>query len=107
VLNEFSCLSNALLQAGLRCALPVAFAVPEHVRELVKGADVRDVRAVTLHQCPRPKSQYINYEIEVHMRDGSTKSEEFQATGSEVAHDTFVLYDRQRDGLMKHLHLLH
>ena len=105
--NEFNCLSNALLQAGLRCALPVAFAVPEHVRGLMKDADVGNVRAVTLHQCPRAKGQFINYEIEVHMRDGSTKTEEFQASGSEVAHDTFVLYDRHRDGPMKHLHLLH
>lgn len=105
--NEFNCLSNALLQAGLRCALPVAFAVPERVRELVEGVDVRDVRAVTIHQCPQSKGSIVNYEVEVHLKDGVRKSSEFQGSGLDVDHDTYVLYDRNRDGLMKHLHLLH
>ena len=105
--NEFNCLSNALLQAGLRCALPVAFVVPHRVRELVEGIDVRNVRAVTIHQCPCQKGPVVNYEIEVHLKDGTCKASEFQAEGSDLDHDTYVLYDRNRDGLMNHLHLLH
>jgi hypothetical protein len=105
--NEFNCLSNALLQASLRCELPVAYAVPEHVRELVQGVDVRDVRAVTLHQCPQHHEAVVGYEIEVFLRDGSRKKIEFQVAGSTDDHDTYVLYDRNRDGLMKHMHLLH
>lgn len=105
--NEFNCLSNALLQAGLRCALPVAFAVPERVREMMDGVDVREVRAVTLHQCPQPKGSIVDYGVEVHLKDGTSKSSEFQGSGLDLVHDTYVLYDRNRDGLMKHLHLLH
>jgi hypothetical protein len=105
--NEFDCLSNTLLQAGLRCELPVAFTVPARMRELVQGTDARDVCAVTLHQCPHRGDDVIDYELEVFFRDGSRRSDEFQASGIEIAHDTFVLYDHQRDGRMKHIHLLH
>jgi len=105
--NEFNCLSNAVLQAGLRCAVPVAFALPVQVREIVGSGDVRDVRSVTLHQCPQPKGTIVNYEIEVYLKDGTSKSSEFQASGRGLTHDTFVLYDRSRDGLMQHLHMLH
>lgn len=105
--NEFSCLSNALLVAGLRCQLVGAFVVPEFVREMLEGADVRNVRAVTVHQCSPKQGVVVNYEVEVKLRDGLTKSGEFQALGPCADHQTYVLYDRYRDGLMKHLHLLH
>lgn len=105
--NAFNCLSNALLQAGLRCELLGAFTVPEHVRALVDGVDVRDVRAVTLHQCPQNGESVVDYEIEVFLRDGTRKKGEFQVQGVTDDHDTYVLYDRHRDGPMKHMHLLH
>jgi len=105
--NEFNCLSNALLQAGLRCELPVAFALPVRVRELMQDVDVRDVRAVTVHQCPDHDESVVDYEIEVILRDGTRKKGEFQVSGSSDDHDTYVLYDRNRDGLMKHMHLVH
>ena len=105
--NEFDCLSNTLLQAGLRCELPVAFMVSARVREMVQGTDARDVCAVTLHQCPQQGDDVIDYELEVFFRNGSRKREEFQTSGIELEHDTFVLYDHQRDGRMKHVHLLH
>lgn len=105
--NEFSCLSNTLLVAGLRCGLIGAFVVPEHVREMLEGTDALNVCAVTVHQCPRSKGALVNYEVEIHLRDGSTKSGEFQAMGACDDHQTYVLYDRHRDGPRKHLHLLH
>lgn len=104
--NEFDCLSNQLLQAGLRCSLVGAFVIPEEVRDLMKDTDVREVQAVTVHQCPKPKA-IVNYEVSIHLRNGSTKSGEFQAVGDCDDHETYVLYNRHRDGLMKHLHLLH
>lgn len=104
--NEFDCLSNQVLQAGLRCSLLAAFVIPEEVRELVKDVDVREVCAVTVHQCPKPKS-IVNYEVQIQLRDGSTKEGKFEAVGVCNDHDTYVLYDRHRDGAMKHLHLLH
>ncbi len=105
--NEFNCLSNTLLVAGLRCELLAAFVVPEYVRELLEGTDVRDVRAVTVHQCPKRKGAIVNYEVQIVLKDGSRRDGEFQAVGDCDAHDTYVLYDRHRDGLMKHMHLLH
>lgn len=105
--NEFNCLSNSLLQAGLRCELLAAFALPDHVRELVQAVDVRDVRAVTVHQCPDREESVVDYSIEVFLRDGTRKKGAFQVPGSTDDHDTYVLYDRNRDGLMKHMHLVH
>lgn len=105
--NEFSCLSNTLLVAGLRCGLIGAFVVPEHVREMLTGIDMRDVCSVSVHQCPRAKRAIINYEVEIYLRNGSTKSGEFQAVGVCNDHETYILYDRLRDGHRKHLHLLH
>lgn len=105
--NEFNCLTNALLQAGLRFGLPVAFAVPGRVREILQEhkTDLRDVQHVSIHQCPQPQG-VIDYRLEVYARRGLVKLETFQGSGL-VEHDTYVLYDRQRDGLMKHLHLVH
>ena len=105
-INEFSCLSNTILVAGLRCGLIGAFVVPEFVREMLEGSDAGMVRAVTVHQCPRTEA-IVNYEVEVRLHDGSTKLGEFQAMGDCDDHDTYVLYNRYRDGVMKHLHLLH
>jgi hypothetical protein len=106
--NQFDCLSNALLRAGLRCELLVAYAIPEHVRDLVAEADIEvsKVRAVTLQQTPRRKSNIVDYKLEVFVQGGFMTAE-FQATGRRIEQDTYVLYDRARDGLMKHLHLQH
>lgn len=106
--NEFDCLTNTLLQAGLRNSLPVAFAIPGHVRNIIKKCrmDVKDVRAVTIHQCPQPKG-VIDYRLEVYGRCGLVQIETFQGAGFTHEHDTYALYDRYRDGEMKHLHLMH
>lgn len=105
--NTFDCLSNALLQAGLRCELPIAFTIPEHVREMVEGIDVRQVCAVTVHQCPPGKGSKVNYHLEVHLQNGSQREGKFQGAGEDPDSNTYVLYDRHRDGMMKHMHLLH
>lgn len=106
--NEFDCLTNALLQAGLQIGLPVAFAVPGRVRSILQTCkiDVKDVRAVTLHQCPKAQG-IIDYRLEVYARRGLVQLEVFQASGLGHEHDTFTLYDCHRDGMMKHLHLMH
>jgi len=106
--NEFDCLTNALLQAGLRIGLPVAFAVPSRVRDILTewSVDVKDVRAVMLHQCPQAKG-IIDYKLEIHTRKGLVKLDTFQGSGLGHEHDTYTLYDRFRDGPMKHLHMLH
>lgn len=106
--NEFNCLTNTLLQAGLRNGLPVAFAIPGHVRALLeqRKIDVKDVRRVTVHQCPKPKG-LIDYRLEVYARRGLVQIETFQGSGFHYDHDTYTLYDRYRDGPMRHLHLMH
>ena len=106
--NEFDCLTNALLQAGLRNGLPVAFAIPGHVRSILtsRKIDVKDVRAVTVHQCPRPMG-VIDYRLEVYVGRRLLQAETFQGSGFNHEHDTYVMYDRYRDGLMRHLHLMH
>jgi hypothetical protein len=106
--NEFDCLTNTLLQAGLRIGLPVAFAIPGHVRAVLatNKIDVKDVRAVTIHQCPKAQG-IIDYRLEIYGRRGLVKLETFQGSGLGHEHDTYTLYDRLRDGPMKHLHLMH
>lgn len=104
--NEFDCLTNALLQAGLICRLPVAFAVPVRVREILQATDVEEVVAVMLHQCPQAHG-LVDYKLEVMLQRESPRHEHFQASGFGFEHETYVLYDYRRDGRMKHLHLLH
>lgn len=105
--NEFNCLSNALLQASLRCGIPAAFLVPERVRDLVAGTDVRDVQTVTIHQCPNNHESTVDYRVMVNLKGRPLLEHQFQTTDIDVDHDTFVLYDQQRDGRMQHMHLLH
>jgi hypothetical protein len=106
--NEFDCLTNTILQAGIRNNLPVAFALPGRVREILatRKIDVRDVRSVTIHQCPKVQG-LVDYRLEVFAGRGLVKLETFQGSGLGLDHDTYTLYDRLRDGPMKHLHLLH
>ncbi len=106
--NEFDCLTNTLLQAGLRNGLPVAFAVPGHVRDILAKCEiaVQDVRAVTLHQCPKSQG-IIDYRLEIYVRRGLVQVETFQGSGFGHDHETYALYDLHRDGLMKHMHLIH
>ena len=104
--NQFDCLTNALLCAGAHWQVPATYEVAEAVRQLVESSDVRDVRAVTIHQCPKTRD-VLDYHVEVVMRDGETRTEEFEARGVTGEHNTYVLYDSMRDGAMKHLHLLH
>ena len=105
--NEFDCLTNALIRAGVACQLPAAFEIPHRVRDMIEGVDVRDVRAVAIHQCPQEMIGHINYKLWVFTQKGLPRTSEFQATGLSDDHDLYVLYDRLRDGAMKHLHLLH
>lgn len=106
--NEFDCLSNTVLQAGLRIGLPIAFGLPTRVRDILTSnkLDVADVQSVTIHQCPRARG-IIDYKLQVYARRGLVQIETFQGSGLGRDHDTFTLYDRLRDGPMKHLHLLH
>lgn len=106
--NEFRCLSNALIQAGLNLLLPVTFHVPPRARELVREAQLpaSKVRQVRLHQCPQAENSVL-YRVEVEATDGRQWDKEFVMTTEETAHDTFVLYDRDRDGILEYLHVLH
>lgn len=106
--NEFDCLTNTILQAGLRAGLPVAFAVPARVRDILaeRKLAASDVSAVTIHQCPQARG-IIDYKLEVHTRKGLVKLETFQGSGLNHEHDTYRLYDRLRDGTMTHIHLVH
>lgn len=106
--NEFRCLSNTLIQAGLNLSLPVTFQVPQRARELAREAKLpaNRVRQVRLHQCPQAEDRVL-YRVEVEAMDGRQWDREFEMTTDETAHDTFVLYDRDRDGVLEYLHVLH
>jgi len=105
--NQFSCLSNACIQAGLAMSLPVAFSVPVRVRKLVRKQCLAasDIAQVRLHQCPQ--EDHVRYCIHVQTKDGRWWSEEFVDHNDEQAHDTFVLYDRDRDGVVQYIHVVH
>jgi hypothetical protein len=104
--NEFNCLSNTVLQAGLRCALPVAFVVPTHVQELLQDCAVSDVQAITLRQDAQD-GKVAAYVLEVQMCTGIWKTRDFFGQASTNANDTYLLYERTLDGEMQYLHLLH
>ena len=107
--NAFNCLSNALLQAGLKMNLPVLHEVPARVRELLltEGSDVSDVLAVVLRQSPMMNMRDTAYRIDVYMKKGLPRVDNFTQKGWSDNADTFVMYDRSRDGKMQHLHLTH
>lgn len=73
---------------------------------MLQNVDVVNVRTVTLHQCPASKG-VVDYTIGVDMCTGLHKTREFRSVGVPAVHDSFVLYDRMRDGVMQYLHLLH
>jgi hypothetical protein len=106
-INEFSCLSNALLRASARCVPAVTYEIPALVRQMVGGIDAEHISEVSIHQCPREGMGVTHYRVEVTLCGGKLRTGEFDAEGSSAEHETYVLYDRMRDGVMKHLHLLH
>ena len=85
----------------------VTYEVPALVRKMVDGVDVERISEVSVHQCPREGMGMTHYRVEVTLCGGKLKVEEFDAEGASNEHETYVLYDRMRDGVMKHLHLLH
>lgn len=105
--NEFSCLSNAVVQAGLSLRLDAVFMVAEKTRLIarVKNVPARDVWQVRLHQCPR--EGHVLYRVEVLAKDGRRWDTEFLAASDDRDHDTYVLYDRDRDGVVQYLHVVH
>ena len=105
--NQFSCLSNTLIQRCLALSLPVTFSVPIRTRKLVRKECVAasDIAQVRLHQCPQ--EDHVRYCIYVQTKDGRQWSEEFVDHNDEQAHDTFVLYDRDRDGVVQYIHVVH
>lgn len=105
--NEFSCLSNALTQAGLTLSLPVALDVPPRARRLIRGQLVAasDIVQVRLHQCPQ--EHHVRYRLDIHACDGRHWDETFLDQNDEHVHDTYILYDRWRDGVVQYIHVVH
>lgn len=105
--NEMRCLSNAVFQACLRNEVMALREVPPFVRALVEahGIELVALARVTLHACPQ--ADYVDYTVEVTTRDLKSCHDSFQLPLSDVEHMTYVLYDRNRDGLVEHLHLVH
>ncbi len=105
--SESKSLSNALTQAGLGLALPVAFSVSSRARRLVRDKRVApsEISQVLLHQCPQ--EDHVEYRLDVHARDGRRWSDTFVDQNDETAHDTYVLYDRDRDGVVQYFHAVH
>lgn len=106
--NDFKCLSHALTRAILRSGIPAISSIPEEVRELLAHDDVKavDVSSVVLHQCPGA-DDVINYLLHVSTEDGGWRESEFMVKSPCSVHQDFLLYDKERDGQVEYLHLLH
>lgn len=106
--NEMRCLSNAVTQSCMRARLLASQSVPPLVRSMVEEhkIEVQKIALVALHQCPH-EDDHVEYDIHLRLTDGRCFHKEFQGAGRDVAHDTYVLYDRRRDGECQHLHLVH
>ena len=105
--NEMRCLSNAVYQACLRSEVMALHEVPPFVRALVAahGLSLEAIARVTLHACPQ--DDHIDYTVEVTTRDMRSYHDSFQQPLAAVEHMTHLLYDRNRDGRLEHLHLVH
>lgn len=107
-INEQKCLSNAVLQACLREQLLATWGIVPLVRNLVQkhNVPVQKVERVTLHQHPDGQG-IVQYRLHLCVGDDVCHEEQFQGSGLNAQHDTFVLYDRRRDGVVEYLHLMH
>lgn len=110
--NEMQCLSNTVLQAGIKQSL-FDFSLLQRgvlplVRKVVTEHDITvgQVSRVELHQCPRERG-CVQYTLHVRLEDGACYHQEFQSMGFPAIHRDYVLYDRRRDGKVEHLHLVH
>jgi hypothetical protein len=105
--NEMRCLSNAVLQACLREHLQASLSIPSLVRRIVTDNKIAvgKVAIVTIHQCPQ--DDHVEYNLHVCVVGGQCANVDFHGASCEAAHETYVLYDRRRDGECQHLHLVH
>jgi hypothetical protein len=106
--NEMKCLSNAVLQSCLRQNVMALWGVPPCVRHIVEQncLNLRDIAQVTLHACPQEQGS-VKYTVEVMTRDMKSCHETYELPDHGAAHATYVVYDRNRDGVVEHLHLVH
>lgn len=107
--NEMRCLTNAVFQACLRSEVVALREVPPFVRGLVEANDIvlGTIARVTLHACPQ--EDHVEYTVEITTQTLRSWHDSFKRplTETPVLHMTHVLYDRNRDGKVEHLHLVH
>jgi hypothetical protein len=97
--NEMQCLSNAVLQACIRQDLFKVWNIVPAVRKLVidSGVIVQTVARVELY----PST------LRVVLENGEYFDQAFQGLGLTPDRQSCTLYDRNRDGKVEYLHLLH
>lgn len=107
--TDFKCLSHVLMKAIVRSGIPAISAIPAEARTLAEenGIPADEVRGIVVHQCPRGDGQHVEYRLHLVAFDRRCWEAEFTVVSSCVVHEDYLLYDRDRDGEMEFLHLLH
>lgn len=109
--NEFKCLTNAVLQAGIKNQVAAVYAVLGAVREMMRDNDIALDGLVSIHLSQHSLGiGRIEFALTlIEMKDDVPrfyKMEGLEWLGDEIEDREILLYDRQRDGVMEFLHLI-
>lgn len=106
--NDMHCFTNVVHQSCLRDGVSCAIGLLPIARSLVErnGVKLGNIDRVALHQQPDGRG-LVEYTLHLCCRDGSCYGVDFQGSGLELGHASFMLYDRRRDGKLEHLRLQH
>lgn len=107
--NEMQCLSNAVLQSAIKHEMASAWAVADAMRFLVNSEKLAlaDILYVRLFQ-EAVGQGIVQCGLVIGLADGTARESQFQFSSLTAKRfNDYVLYDRDRDGEVKFLHLVH
>lgn len=106
--NEMKCLSNAVLQFCVKKELRFTWGLLPYVRKIVSDNDIplSKICHIRLFQEAQGQS-FVRHALIVTLDDGSTHDVEFQSATLQPYEFSYTLYDRERDGEVEYLHLVH
>lgn len=106
--NEMKCLSNAVLQFCVKKELQATWGIVQFVRKIVtdNAIPLSEICHIRLFQEPQGTS-FVQHALILTLDDGTTHDIKFQSATMQPYDFSYTLYDRERDGEVEYLHLVH
>ena len=106
--NEMQCLSNSVLQFCVKRELKATWGIVPMVRKVVEDNKLPLDKICHVRLWSDADQQCIvHHAIIVTLEDGQSFDFKFQSGTVQEYEPTYTLYDRERDGVAKYLHLVH